>query len=93
MDAQTPDEQFDADNGETVRLVDGHRGTEVPLIYMKRARMPAGEYLIFYRAAFQYPSETPGRSFSNSFKGLSPAKLFSPKKSTQISPKKQVPGY
>ena len=90
MDDQTPEEQLENDNNETVRLVDGHRGTEVPLIYIKRTRIPAGEYLIFYRAAFQYPSETPGRSFSNSFKGLSPAKLFSPKKEEV---KKQVPGY
>ena len=88
VDVQTPEEQFD-ENNETVRLVDGHRGTEVPLIYIKRPRMPAGEYLIFYRAAFRYPAETPGKSFSDSFNKLSPAKLFSPKK----SPKKQVPGY
>ena len=52
----TPDDQFD-ENTETVKLIDGHRGTECPLIYLKRNKLPAGEYLIFYRVAFRHEPE------------------------------------
>jgi hypothetical protein len=48
----TPDDQFE-ENTETVKLIDGHRGVDMPTVYLKRHRIPAGEYLIFYRAAFK----------------------------------------
>ena len=58
----TPDDQFD-ENTETVRLIDGHRGVEMPVCYMKRAKITAGEYLIFYRVAFRHePKQTGGSS-------------------------------
>ena len=54
----TPEDQLE-DNTETVRLIGGHRGTDIPLCYIKRSKMLAGEYLIFYRAAFRSkPSNT-----------------------------------
>ena len=52
----TPEDQFE-ENTETVVLVDGHRGVDMPLIYIKRNRLPAGEYLLFYRAAFKVDEE------------------------------------
>lgn len=48
---QTPDDQFE-DNTETVKLVDGARGIDMPIIYIRRNKITAGEYLLFYRAAF-----------------------------------------
>ena len=40
-----------------VKFVDGHRGVGMPLCYIKRNKIVAGEYLIFYRAAFKYPPD------------------------------------
>ena len=55
----TPEQQFD-DSTETVRLIDGHRGVDMPVLYLKRKRLAAGEYLIFYRAFFRHePSSAP----------------------------------
>ena len=51
VDVHTPDDTFE-DNTETVRLVDGARGIDMPIVYIKRNKISAGEYLIFYRAAF-----------------------------------------
>jgi len=53
VDIDTPDDQFE-ENTETVRLIDGHRCVYSPVCFIKRNKIPAGEYLIFYRAAFTY---------------------------------------
>ena len=50
---ETPEDQFD-DNTEMVKFVDGHRGVGMPLIHIKRNKIVAGEYLLFYRAAFKF---------------------------------------
>jgi len=50
----TPEDQFE-DNTELVKFVDGHRGVGMPLCYIRRNKIVAGEYLIFYRAAFKFP--------------------------------------
>ena len=47
----TPDDQFE-ENTETVRLIDGHRCVYQPVGFIKRSKIDAGEYLLFYRAAF-----------------------------------------
>ena len=40
---------------ETIKLVDGERGADKQCIYFNRAKLPAGEYLLFYRCAFKDP--------------------------------------
>ena len=58
----TPDYQFE-ENTETVRLLDGHRGVYMPVCYLKRSKITAGEYLIFYRVGFRYEKQsTPGKT-------------------------------
>ena len=56
-----------------MRLIDGHRGVEMPVCYLKRAKITAGEYLIFYRVAFRYPKK------SGSFNIASPGSNLSSK--------------
>ena len=53
MGVETPDDQFE-ENTQTVKLIDGNRSVDMPLVYFKRWKLPAGEYLLFYRVAFRY---------------------------------------
>ena len=53
MGLDTPDDEFE-ENTETVMLIDGARSVYQPVCFMKRSRIAAGEYLIFYRAAFSH---------------------------------------
>ena len=75
----TPDDQFE-ENTETVRLIDGHRGVEMPVCYMKRAKITAGEYLIFYRVAFRHEpkQQKGGGSGSSPLRTGGNSKLASP---------------
>ena len=34
----------------------------MPLVFIKRGKVPAGEYLLFYRAAFRYEGDPPNQS-------------------------------
>ena len=53
MGVETPEDQFD-ENTETVRLIDGSRVVYQPVCFIKRNKITAGEYLLFYRVAFTH---------------------------------------
>ena len=59
-----------------MRLIDGHRGVEMPVCYLKRAKITAGEYLIFYRVAFRHEPKQSGSPQRTAGRGA--AKLASP---------------
>lgn len=51
LDIPQNDGDFD-ENTEALNLIDGARGSNSPMVFLEREKLPKGEYLIFYRAAF-----------------------------------------
>ena len=50
-DIETPQEQFDSDT-EELKLIDGMKDYDRPVVYITRRQLKQGEYLLFYRVAF-----------------------------------------
>ena len=62
----TPQEQFDSDT-EELKLVDGMKDNDRPVVYLSRRQLKRGEYLLFYRAAFTEEVKSANFDASGSF--------------------------
>ena len=51
-DVVTPQEEFDSDT-EEIKLIDGMKDSDRPVVYLSRQSLKKGEYLLFYRVAFK----------------------------------------